>query len=261
MPLKNKTAVITGSSRGIGKEIALLFAKGGANIVLNGVQVDSNSPQTNALSDTIRKIASFNKNCIYVQADISKVSEVNKLVDRSISTFGKIDILVNNAGISPKHNGKRVPIVDLEKAEWDRVLDINLGGVFLCTRAVLPHMIKRRYGKIVNISSVDARTGGYGSVSAHYAASKGAVITFTKTIAGETAAYGINANCIAPGAVETEMMLDRPKEILERIRKNIPVKRFGKAIEIAQTALFLASDTSNYITGVTLDVNGGRLMV
>ena len=169
--------------------------------------------------------------------------------------------MINNAGISPKKDGRKVPILELDEGEWERVFAINIGGVFLCSKLLLPYMIQNRYGRIINISSVDGKTGGFYSVSAHYAASKAAVIAFTKSLAREVAPYGINVNCIAPGCIETEMLMNRPKEILEFYTQHIPLGRIGKASEVASVALFLAGDASSYITGATIDVNGGWIMV
>ena len=255
MQLRNKKAIITGSSKGIGKEIALLFAREGADIVLN-----SSSSSEDSLQDLIREIRDIGRRCIYVRADVSKKPDVDSLIERTISELGSIDILVNNAGISPKKNGKKVPIIELEQKEWDHVFAVNVGGVFLCSRAVFPHMIKNRNGKIINISSMDGRTGGFYSVSAHYAASKAAVITFTKTLAREAAPYGIHVNCIAPGCIATEMLLNRPKETLDSFNQYIPLGRIGNTSEVASVALFLATDASSYITGATIDVNGGWVM-
>jgi 3-oxoacyl-[acyl-carrier protein] reductase len=255
MQLRNKKAIITGSSKGIGKEIALLFAREGADVVLN-----SSSSSEESVRDLIKEIKEIGRRCIYVRADVSEKPDVDSLVERTISHLGAVDILVNNAGISPKKNGNKVPIVEMEQKEWDRVFAINVGGVFLCSRAVLPHMMKNRNGKIINISSMDGKTGGFYSVSAHYAASKAAVITFTKTLAREAAPYGIHVNCIAPGCIATEMLLNRPKEVLDSFNQYIPLGRIGNTSEVASVALFLATDASSYITGATIDVNGGWVM-
>jgi 3-oxoacyl-[acyl-carrier protein] reductase len=185
--------------------------------------------------------------------------EVDHLVQKTISELGGIDILINNAGISPKKEGKKVPIFQLDKEEWDHVFAVNMDGVFLCSKAVLPYMMGKKGGKIINISSMDGKTGGF-SVSAHYAASKAAVITFTRTLAREAAPYGVHVNCIAPGCIATEMLLNRPREILDSYNQFIPLGRIGKTSEVAAVALFLASEASSYITGATIDVNGGWLM-
>jgi 3-oxoacyl-[acyl-carrier protein] reductase len=255
MQLRNRRAIITGSSKGIGKEIALLFAREGADIVLN-----SSSSSEESLRDLIKEIRDMGRRCIYVRADVSKKPDADSLIERTITELGSIDILVNNAGISPKKDGKKVPIMALEQKEWDRVFAVNVGGVFLCSRAVLPHMMRNGKGKIINISSMDGKTGGFYSVSAHYAASKAAVITFTKTLAREAAPYGIHVNCIAPGCIATEMLLNRPKEILDSYSQYIPLGRIGNTSEVASVALFLATDASSYITGATIDVNGGWVM-
>lgn len=255
MQLKNKTAIITGSSKGIGKEIALLFAKEGADIVIN-----SSSSSEGSLRDLIEEIKETGRRCIYIRADVSKKPEVDLLVQRTLSELGSINILINNAGISPKKEGRKVPIIELQQEEWNRVFAVNMDGVFLCSKAVLPHMMKNKEGRIINISSMDGKTGGFYSVSAHYAASKAAIIAFTKTLARESAPYGINVNCIAPGCIVTDILMNRPNELLDLYLQNIPLKRFGKTSEIASVALFLASSASSYITGATIDVNGGWVM-
>jgi 3-oxoacyl-[acyl-carrier protein] reductase len=259
MRLKDKTAIITGSSRGIGKEIAILFAQEGAEIVLNDIIMDYDLSSNNSLMDLMGQIKNLGRRCAYVKADVSQELEVNHLVQKTVSEFGKIDILINNAGISPKKEGKKVPIFQLDKEEWDHVFAVNMDGVFLCSKAVLPYMMQNKGGKIINISSMDGKTGGF-SVSAHYAASKAAVITFTKTLAREAAPYGIYVNCIAPGCIATEMLLNRPKEIIDSYNQYIPLGRIGKTSEVATVALFLATDASSYITGATIDVNGGWIM-
>jgi 3-oxoacyl-[acyl-carrier protein] reductase len=260
MAVRNKRVLITGSARGIGKEMAILFAREGADIVLNDIvperQIDTETP----LRYLFEMIKGTGRRCIYVYADVSKHGDVTRLAEKVVSEFGGIDILINNAAISPKKEGRKVPILELDEREWEEVFAINIGGVFLCSKLLLPYMIQNRYGRIINISSMDGKTGGFYSVSAHYAASKAAVIAFTKTLAREVAPYGINVNCIAPGCIATEMLLNRPKEILESYIQHIPLGRIGKASEVASVALFLSSEASSYMTGTTIDVNGGWIM-
>ncbi|MDW8045209.1 MAG: glucose 1-dehydrogenase [Nitrososphaerota archaeon] len=248
MKLKDKVAIITGAGRGIGREIALLFAKEGANVVINAAHLESAQRVAN-------EVSLIGSRALAIQGDVSVNSDVEKMVKLTLNEFGKIDILVNNAGINLLK-----PILDLTEEEWDRIIDVNLKGVFLCLKEVGRIMIRQGYGNIINISSI---TGiGARPDRAAYAASKAGVIMLTKCAAVEWAKYGIRVNAIAPGTIMTE----RIKSIIaqgvyteEMLKKRIPLGRIGETIDVAKVALFLASDDSSYITGEVIVVDGGWL--
>ena len=244
MNLKDKVTIVTGSSRGLGKAIALSFAREGCNLVVN-----YNKSKDEA-EKIVRNITSMGCRAIAVQADVSDEKQVVKMVDTAINHFKKIDILVNNAGI---HIDSTVWKMDQEM--WDKVIKINLNGVFYCTKHVVKHMRETRCGKIVNISSVVGQTGGFGT--ANYSASKAGVIGFTKTIAKEVALRGITVNCVALGYIDIGMGSDLPQDMKDHLVKQIPIGRFGKPEEVTQTVLFLASEGANYITGQVININGG----
>ena len=245
MKLKNKIALITGSSKGIGKATAMLFAKEGAKIVVNYLTTE----EKNAFSivDEIKKIGS---DAIAIKCDVSKEDEVKKMIEQTISKFGKIDILVNNAGIVFD-----VPFFERTVEQWKKTLDVNLLGTFLCSKYVSEQMLKMDGGKIVNISS----TNGINSFSPEamdYDASKAGIIILTRNLAKELAPK-IQVNSIAPGWVDTEMNKDLPEDFVKEESGKIYLKRFAKPEEIAKTILFLASDDASYITGSILKVDGG----
>jgi len=242
MKLKNKVALITGSSRGIGRATALLFAKEGANIVVN---YSKSEKESNKVIDEIKKLGS---EAIGIKCDVSNEKQVKKMVEQTIKKFGKIDILVNNAGVVFD-----VPFKERTVDQWKRTLDVNLIGVFLCCKYIAPHMPKG--GRIVNISS----TNGINSFSPDamdYDTSKAGVIILTRDLAKELAP-NILVNSIAPGWVDTAINKDLSKDFVEKETKKIYLKRFAQPEEIAKTILFLASDDASYITGVTLVVDGG----
>jgi NAD(P)-dependent dehydrogenase (short-subunit alcohol dehydrogenase family) len=247
--LKDKSAIITGGGSGIGRSIALTFAKEGADVVVCGRTL---SP----LEKVSGEIGALGRRSLPLSVDVSIKSQVQNLMDRTIEEFGKIDILVNNAGI-----GRRSPIVDMSEEDWDAVINVNLKGVFLCIQAAARHMIKRSHGKIINISSIVAisppREG-----SAVYGASKAGVELLTKAASLELIPYGINVNSIAPGAVETPMYRkNRTQEQIDQwlaAANAAPIGRIGDPQEISNTALFLASDESAFICGETIVADGGR---
>ena len=242
MKLKNKVALITGSSRGIGRATVLLFAKEGANIVVN---YSKSKKESNKVIDEIKKLGS---DAIHIKCDVSDEKQVKKMVEQTIKKFGKIDILVNNAGVVFD-----VPFKEKTVDQWKRTLDVNLIGVFLCCKYIAPHMPKG--GRIVNISS----TNGINSFSPDamdYDASKAGVIILTRDLAKELAP-NILVNSVAPGWVDTAMNKDLSKDFVEKETKKIYLKRFAQPEEIAKTILFLASDDAGYITGITLIVDGG----
>ena len=247
MDLKNKIAIVTGSRRGIGKAIVLALAKAGAHVVVSDINLDD-------CNKVVEEIKAIGKEGLAVKADISNPEEVKEMVKSTVKRFGKIDILVNNAGIYMQKS-----LTDATEQDFDRILDINLKGVFLCSKAVVPEMIKQGKGKIINITSIAGQVG-FANSSA-YCASKGAIINITRELALELAQYKINVNAIGPGVIETPMTKDllEDKATKETLLANIPLSRIGKPEDIANAALFLASDNSDYITGITLFVDGGWL--
>ena len=244
--LRNRTAFITGASRGIGRAIAEKFAQNGANLILNATKLEN-------LKTIEEIIKNFNIDYLLVEGDISKESDVKRMVDEAFKKFSNIDILVNNAGIT-----KDNLIFRIKEDDWDKVLDINLKGAFLMCKAIARKMIKKKYGKIINITSVVGQMGNQGQ--ANYVSSKAGLIGLTKALAREFASRSINVNAIAPGFIESEMTDNAESKILEQIRESIPLGRIGKTDEIADAALFLASSMSDYITGHILNVNGGLYM-
>lgn len=245
--LENKTAIITGGSRGIGKAIAMKLGKLGASIVLN---YRSNN---DVLKSTIKELEELNINVIAVQADISDYKECEKMMKIAVDNFNTIDILVNNAGITADNL-----ILRMKEEEFDKVIETNLKGTFNCVKHCSPIMIKKRYGKIINISSVVGITGNVGQCN--YAAAKAGVIGFTKSLAKELASRSINVNAIAPGFIETDMTNTLSDKAKDKIIGNIPLKRIGKVEEIAELVGFLASDSSSYITGQVINIDGGMVI-
>ncbi|MGQ9544025.1 MAG: SDR family oxidoreductase [Candidatus Bathyarchaeia archaeon] len=239
-----KIALVTGASRGIGKAITLELAKRGYDIALNDLE------ESSEVWETLRQVQSLGRRTIFTGADVSSYSEVQRMVDTVVKEFGKIDVLVNNAGI----NIDRL-VTNMTAQEWQRVIDVNLTGVFNCTKAVLPHMIAAGGGRIINISSQGALDGPVGQ--ANYAAAKGGVISFTKVIAREYAQYNILCNAVAPGCIRTRMTDSMPPgQLQERILK-IPLGRRGEPEEVAKLVAFLAED-GTYITGQLIMINAGE---
>ncbi|WP_313232257.1 3-oxoacyl-[acyl-carrier-protein] reductase [Tissierella praeacuta] len=247
MSLKDKAALITGGSRGIGKEIALELARNGVHI---GISYVSNTEKAN---EVLEEIKSYGVNAVAVKANVSVEEDVLQMIKTIEEELGTIDILVNNAGIT-----KDNLLIRMKEQDWDEVMDVNLKGVFLCTKAVSRIMMKKRYGKIINITSVVGITGNAGQ--GNYSASKAGVIGFTKSMARELASRGIRVNGIAPGFIETDMTDVLKDEIKEAMLKTIPLNSFGNPKDIANLAVFLASESSDYITGQIINVDGGMIM-
>ena len=243
MELEDRVAVVTGSSRGIGRAVAERFAAEGAVIVLN-------SRSAKDLEPVAASIEQRGGKALAIAADIGDRSQVQKLFAQVLEAHGRVDILVNNAGVH-----QVVPFLDLTEQEWDRVMQVNLKGTFYCAQAAIPGMVKRAQGVIVNVSSVAARTGGKFPVH-HYVAAKSAVIGLTRSLSNEFAPQGLRINCICPGIIATEMA----REIASAFESAIPMQRVGTPDEVAEMILFLASDRSSYMTGQTVDVNGGLFM-
>jgi 3-oxoacyl-[acyl-carrier protein] reductase len=243
--LREQVAVVTGASRGIGRAIAQEFAKLGANVVVNY----ANSSQ--AAEDLVSEITAAGGNAIALQADVSKAEEVDTLISTVLEKFNQIDILVNNAGIT-----RDTLLLRMKPEDWQAVINLNLTGVFLCTRAVSKGMLKKRSGRIINIASVAGQMGNPGQ--ANYSAAKAGVIGLTKTLAKEFASRGITVNAVSPGFIETDMTSNLQSE---EILKAIPLGRYGKPEEIAGMVRFLAADTAAaYITGQVFNVDGGMVM-
>src|SRR4030065_2795028 len=245
--LKNKVALITGASRGIGKACALYFAKAGANVIIN-------YHQTKNIDKLVEECQKFKIKALPFKADIASESDCRKIVKFAIKSLGRVDILVNNAGV-----WTYAPIDKMSDKILNETLDVNLRGVFYLTRAVVPFMKKQKAGNIINISSPAGQRGE--TEHSHYAASKGAIISSTKSLATELAPWNIRVNCVAPGWVYTDMSKAALKsKESKKILSTIPLKRVGTPEEIAGAVLFLASDLSSFITGEILNVNGGAVL-
>ena len=246
MRFKGKIAIVTGAARGIGKEIALKFAQEGASVVICDIKEE--------LLDQAKvefKTKGFELTTFHV--DVTNTKDVDDMVNKTLDKFKKIDILTNNAGIT-----RDTLLVRMKEADWDAVLGVNLKGTFTCTKAVCKIMMKQRSGRIVNIASIIGIIGNAGQ--ANYAASKGGIIAFTKSVAREMAPRGVNVNAIAPGFVETEMTKVLPEDIKATMLKAIPLAKFGKPGDVADLVLFLTGEESSYITGQVIKIDGGMAM-
>ncbi len=242
-----KVALITGATRGIGKQIAIKFAKEGYDIAINYRK------ENEELSNVKAEIESYNVKCLAVQGDVSNFDDTKRFVDEVINEFGAIDVLVNNAGIT-----KDMLILRMQKEDFESVINVNLIGTFNVTKNVVPYMMKKRSGRIINISSVVGISGNAGQTN--YSASKAGIIGFTKSLAKEVASRNILVNAVAPGFIETDMTSVLKDDVKAKIAKNIPLRRMGTADDVANVVKFLASDDSSYITGQVLQVDGGMVM-
>ena len=243
--LKDKVAVVTGASRGIGQAAALALASQGAKVVVNYAR------SSDAAEATVKQITEVGGEAIAARADVSQSEQVDNLIKTTLDKFGRIDVLVNNAGIT-----KDTLLLRMKPEQWQAVIDLNLTGVFLCTKAVSKTMLKQRSGRIINIASVAGQMGNPGQ--ANYSAAKAGVIGFTKTVAKELANRGVTVNAVAPGFIETDMTEDLKSD---DIIKFIPLGRYGKPEEVAGTIRFLAADpAAAYITGQVFNVDGGMVM-
>jgi 3-oxoacyl-[acyl-carrier protein] reductase len=245
--LAGKTAVVTGGSRGIGKAIALELASKGANIVIN-YRSDETSVQA-----TIKEIESLGSSAIAVKCDVSIFEQANIIMKTAVEKFGSVDILVNNAGIT-----KDNLLMRMKEEDFDRVIQVNLKGTFNCIRHASSIMLKQRSGKIINISSVVGISGNAGQVN--YAAAKAGIIGITKSVARELASRGITCNAVAPGFIQTDMTNCLSEKVKEGTLNSIPLKRIGKPQDVANLVCFLASKSSDYITGQVINVDGGMVM-
>jgi 3-oxoacyl-[acyl-carrier protein] reductase len=246
--LEGKKAIVTGGARGIGAAIAEAFVKEGATVAVADVRPEADS------SEILAGLHANQDQAIYLQTDVSSQEQVQSMVDRVLARFGQIDVLVNNAGICGQ-----VVLAEMPVEEWDRIMGVNLRGVFLCTRFVLPHMLAQGHGKIISIASNLGQIGGTEMV--HYSASKGGVIAFTKALAREISTKGVQVNAIAPGPIWTDMMKLETDEWRNQKLSELALGRFGQAYEVAPTAVFLASDDSSFYVGQTLSPNGGDTML
>lgn len=264
MSFEGRVAIVTGSGskRGIGKAIAVCLAQRGANVVI----ADYNFEGAGEAADEIRE---FGVKALAVKVDVTDEASVSAMVDEALKEFGRIDILVNNAGVT-----QPVKVIDTTLADWNRVVNVNLNGTFLCSKAVLKPMMERKYGRIVNLSSVSAKRGGGVYGGAHYSAAKAGILGFAKALAREVAEYNITVNSVCPGMASTDIRTNSatvlnpvkfkdgilPAEVEQAIIESIPLGRLGTAEEIAETVVFLASDGAAYITGEDIDINGGSHM-
>jgi len=246
--LEGKVAVVTGGVLGIGRGIVEAFATEGAHVAVADIL------QEREAAPVLARVERLGRRGLYVRTDVSREGEVRGIVSEVIEAFGRIDVLVNNAGVL-----SRSPLEQMPAEEWDRVLAINLRGTFLCCRFALPHMLKRGQGKIVNVASQLGQVGAPGL--AHYSASKGGVIAFTKALAREVAARGVLVNAVAPGPISTGIMPPESEEHEEAFKAALPIRRFGAIEEVAPTVVFLASDEASYYVGQTLGPNGGDVML
>ncbi len=247
MTLAGKTALVTGASRGIGKEIALELARNGANIVVNYA---GNKQLAEQVADEIRSIG---RESAAIQADVANSEAVEQMVKETVNMFGSLDILVNNAGIT-----RDQLLMRMKESDWDDVLNTNLKSVFLTTKAVSRQMMKQRKGRIINIASIVGVSGNAGQ--ANYVAAKAGIIGLTKTAAKELAPRNITVNAVAPGFITTDMTDKLPEDVKQELYKQIPLARLGEPKDIAYVVAFLASEKSSYITGQTIHVNGGMYM-
>ncbi len=248
--LKNKIAIVTGARRGMGRTHAIILAKAGAKVVVSDI----------LLEDCEKVVAEIKKEggeALAIKCDVSKKKEVDEMVEKTIKEFGKVDILVNNAGIC-----QFKPFLEITEEEWDKTIDINLKGYFLCAQAAAKEMVKQKSGVIINIASIAMGQVGVGFTTlAHYCASKGGIVAMTETLALELAPYNIRVNAVAPGLIDTPMVdsVRQDPKAMEGILSRVPLRRAGEPEEVSNAVLFLASDESSYMTGSTMVVDGGWL--
>lgn len=247
MLLDGKVALVTGASRGIGRAIAITLAKAGAAVVVNY------AGNVAAAKEVEQIIVSAGAKVMLVQADVADSESVDAMIQQTMAEFGRIDILINNAGIT--RDGL---LMRMKESDWNAVIQTNLTGVFYCTKAVSKIMMKQRIGRVINMTSVVGLTGNAGQ--ANYAAAKAGVIGFSKSMAKELASRGITVNLVAPGFIQTDMTAVLSDKIKEDMVENIPLARMGTPEDVAQAVLFLASDNASYITGQTINVDGGMVM-
>ena len=244
-PLEGQVAVVTGGSRGIGAEIAKVLARNGALVAIN---YQNSSEKADGI---VREIEEEGGTAFAFQADVMVADNVHNFIEEVINRYGQIDILINNAGITRDKTFRKMSI-----QEWEEVINVNLNSVYKTTSEVINYMLEKKYGRIINISSIIGQSGGFGQTN--YSASKAGLLGFTKSLALETARNGITVNAICPGFIETEMVAAMPEKVKEDIIAKVPMKRLGQTDEVAETVLFLVK--SSYITGQEINVNGGLYM-
>jgi 3-oxoacyl-[acyl-carrier protein] reductase len=252
MRFQDKVSIITGGASGIGEATARALIGEGAKVVV----ADTNTPFLEKIKVDM-KVAGHP--FLGVGTDVAKENEVEELISRTVSYFGGVDILVNNAGISPKHDGKKANLWEMAISEWDQVMAVNIRGSFLCCHFAVPKMIEKGGGAVVNVSSLAAKAGS-AITGCHYVISKAGVVGLTKILAREVAEYGIRVNAVAPGRIDTPMIWDVAPEVNEKYKQTIPLKRLGTPEEVADAIVFLLSESSSYITGQVIDINGGMGM-
>ncbi|MGO9273800.1 MAG: 3-oxoacyl-[acyl-carrier-protein] reductase [Terriglobia bacterium] len=246
MNLTGRIALVTGASQGIGRDCALVLAEAGADVALGSRNVEK-------LAGVATEVEALGRNALVLSLDVGDGESVKAAIAKSIATLGKLDILVNNAGITRDNLAMR-----MKPEDWEAVLRTNLSGAFHCIKAVLPGMVRQRYGRIINVVSVVAQTGNAGQ--ANYIASKSGLIGLTRAIAAEVASRSITVNAVSPGFIDTAMTAGLPETIRERILSQVPLGRLGTGREVAYGVRFLASDEASYITGHVLNINGGMFM-
>jgi len=244
MDLSDRVAIVTGSGQGIGQAIALKLVEVGATVVVNDISAET------AVEEVAEEIRKMGRESMAVLADVSKASDVDKMIETTVNTYGKVDILVNNAGIT-----RDQLMLRMTDEDWDKVLTVNLKSVFLCTRAVLRHMIRQRWGRIISIASIVGLIGNAGQ--ANYASAKAGIIGFTRTIAKEVGSRGITANAVAPGFIDTAMTLALPEERRKELMSRVLLGYLGTPRDVAEAVAFLASEEARYITGQVLTIDGG----
>ena len=246
---QGKVAIVTGAGRGMGRSVAMRLAAGGASVAINDLDAE-------AANRVAAELTATEANAVAIPGDVTRAKDVRGMVGDTVDALGAVHILINNAGVL-----RPTPVIDIEEAEWDFVVGVNLKGTYLCSRAVLPAMRSQSWGRIVNFSSTAGKNvstvGG-----AHYTAAKAGILGFTRHLAKEEAGYGITVNSVCPGLIDTEMVRDTiSDERADAYAASFPIQRLGQPEEVAELVAFLASDRASYITGASLDINGGDLMI